>query len=194
MIRKPNNWEQVQEYAVREKLPVGAYVCKVKQVTLQQNDYGQVMCLLYDIVEGEHQGFYANDFAGQPNGGEKKWRGVMRIWIPQDDGSDKDEKTKRAFKGMVTSFENSNPGYRWNWDENSLVGKTVGIIYRNEEWEYNGRRGWTAKPLRCMSAAKVRSGDFTIPDDKPLRGDAYDTGYTAAPAGMTAVETDDLPF
>lgn len=192
MIQKPSNWENVQEYSVREKLPVGAYVCKVKQVAVQQNSYGNVLCLLYDIVEGDYQGFYNRDYQGQ-NGDAKKWRGVMRVWIPQDDGSDKDEKTKRAFKGMVTSFENSNPGYKWDWNENSLVGKTVGIIYRNEEWEYNGKTGWTAKPLRCMSAQKVRNGDFILPDDKPLRGDAYDTGSAAA-TGMTAVADPDLPF
>jgi hypothetical protein len=193
MIRKPNNWEQVQEYSVREKLPVGAYVCKVKQVNVAHFSTGDQLAILYDIAEGEHTGFYARDFQGQSND-QKKWRGVLRVWIPQDDGSDKDEATKRAFKGMVTSFENSNPGYKWDWNENSLVGKTVGIIYRNEEWEYNGKHGWTAKPLRCMSAAKVRSGDYTIPEDKPLRGDAHDTGYTSAPAGMTAVDDPDLPF
>lgn len=193
MIRKPNNWESVQEYTVREKLPVGAYVCKVKQVNVSHFSTGDQLAILYDIAEGEHTGFYARDFQGQSND-QKKWRGVLRIWLPSDDGSEKNEKTKRALKGMVTSFENSNPGYRWNWDETSLVGKTVGIIYREEEWEYNGKTGWTAKPLRCMSAQKVRDGDYTIPDKKPLRGDAYDSGYTAAPAGMTAVETDDLPF
>ncbi len=193
MIRKPNNWEQVQEYSVREKLPVGAYVCKVKQVNVAHFSTGDQLAILYDIAEGEHTSFYARDFQGQSND-QKKWRGVLRVWIPQDDGSDKDEATKRAFKGMVTSFENSNQGYKWDWNENSLVGKTVGIIYRNEEWEYNGKHGWTAKPLRCMSAAKVRSGDYTIPEDKPLRGDAHDTGYTSAPAGMTAVDDPDLPF
>lgn len=193
MIQKPSNWETVQEYTVREKLPVGAYVCKVKQVNVQQNSYGQVLCILYDIAEGEHAGFYQRDFAGQPAGAEKKWRGVMRVWIPTDDGSEKDERAKRGFKGMVTSFEESNPGYKWNWEETTLVGKTVGIIYRNEEWEYNGKSGWTAKPLRCMSAAKVRNGDYTLPDDKPLSGDARDTGYTSAPS-MTAVNDPDLPF
>jgi len=193
MIRKPNNWENVQEYSVREKLPVGAYVCKVKQVALQQNSTGQVMCILYDITEGDYQGFYARDYQGQ-NNDTKKWRGVLRMWLPKDDGTPNDENTKRKFKGMVTSFEESNPGYRWNWDENSLVGKTVGILYRNEQWEYNGKGGWAAKPLRCMSAQKVRNGDFTIPADKPLMGEARDTGYTAAPAGMTAVADPDLPF
>lgn len=194
MIRKPQNWENVQVMTDRAKLPVGAYVCKVKQVGIQRNDYGEQLAILFDITEGEHKDFYAREFQQNPNQ-DKKWKGVIRIWLPKDDGSDKDETTKRIFKGMVTSFEESNPGYKWNWDESTLVNKTVGILYRNEEWEYNGKRGWNAKPLRCMSAGKVRSGDFTLPQDKPLRGDAYDTGYNApANNGMMAVETPDLPF
>ena len=195
MIRKPQNWENVQVMTDRAKLPVGAYVCKVKQVGIQHNDSGDQLAILYDIVEGEHKDFYARDFQQNQNP-DKKWKGVIRIWLPKDDGSDKDETTKRIFKGMVTAFEDSNPGYKWNWDESTLVQKTIGILYRNEEWEYNSKSGWNAKPLRCMSAGKVRSGDFTLPQDKPLvrRGDAYDTGYTAAPAGAIAVETDELPF
>ena len=176
----------------RAKLPVGAYVCKVKQVGIQRNDYGEQLAILFDIAEGEHKDFYAREFQQNSNP-DKKWKGVIRVWLPKDDGSEKDERTKSLFKGMCTAFEDSNPGYKWNWDESSLVNKTVGILYRNEEWEYNGKSGWNAKPLRCMSAGKVRSGDFTLPKDKPLRGDAYDTGYNAALAMMT-VETSDLPF
>lgn len=191
MIRKPQNWENVQVMTDRAKLPVGAYVCKVKQVGIQQNAYGDQLAILFDIAEGEHKDFYAREFQ-QNNNPEKKWKGVIRVWLPKDDGSEKDEKTKSLFKGMVTAFEDSNPGYKWNWDESSLVNKTVGILYRDEEWAYNGKSGWNAKPLRCMSAGKVRSGDFTIPKPKSLPGDAYDTGYSA-PA-MVAVETSDLPF
>ena len=191
MIRKPQNWENVQVMTDRAKLPVGAYVCKVKQVGIQRNDYGEQLAILFDIAEGEHKDFYAREFQQNQNQ-DKKWKGVIRVWLPKDDGSEKDEKTKSLFKGMCTAFEDSNPGYKWNWDESSLVNKTVGILYRNEEWEYNGKSGWNAKPLRCMSAGKVRSGDYTLPKDKPLRGDAYDTGYSA-PA-MTPVQTDDLPF
>lgn len=193
MIRKPQNWENVQVMTDRAKLPVGAYVCKVKQVAQQQNAYGDQLAILFDIVEGEHTGFYAREFQQNSNP-DKTWKGVIRIWLPKDDGSDKDETTKRIFKGMVTSFEESNLGYKWNWDESSLVNKTVGILYRNEEWAYNGKRGWGARPLRCMSAGKVRSGDYTIPEDKSLRGDAYDTGSNAAAGGFTVVETSDLPF
>ena len=191
MIRKPQNWDNVQVMTDRAKLPVGAYVCKVKQVAQQENQYGSTLAILFDISEGEHKDFYSRDFQQNSNP-EKKWRGVIRVWLPKDDGSEKDETTKRLFKGMVTAFEDSNPGYKWDWDETKLVGKTIGILYRNEEWEYNGNRGWNVKPLRCMSAGKVRNGDFTLPKDKPLPGEAYDTGYSA-PA-MTPVVTDDLPF
>ena len=194
MIRKPMNWENVQAMTDRAKLPVGAYVCKVKQVGIQANQSGDQLAILYDIVEGEHKDFYARDFQQNTNP-EKKWRGVIRVWLPKDDGSERDETTKRLFKGMVTAFEDSNPGFHWNWDESQLVNKTIGILYRNEEWEYNGKSGWNVKPLRCMSAGKVRSGDYTLPKDKPLRGDAYDGSYQAQNnGGFIAVETPDLPF
>ena len=77
--------------------------------------------------------------------------------------------TKSSFKGMVTSFEKSNPGYQWNWDEASLSGKLVGILFRNEEWEWDGKSGWAVRPFRAISIDSVRSGDFTIPKDKPLK-------------------------
>ena len=62
MIRKPTNWNEVQEYADRQKLPLGAYVCKVKQVRIQDNSYGSQLCLLFDIIEGEFAHFFKKDF------------------------------------------------------------------------------------------------------------------------------------
>ena len=130
MIRKPNNWNEVQEFSDRQKLPLGAYVCKVKQVRIQDNSFGSQLCMLFDISEGEYAGYFQKDYNGN-TAQDKKWRGVLRVWVPNDDGSDKDEMTKRGFKGMVTAFEKSNPGYVWDWNENSLVNKQVGILFRN---------------------------------------------------------------
>lgn len=197
MIRKPQNWENVQVMTDKVKLPVGAYVCRVKQVAVQNNGYGDQLAILFDIVEGEHKDYFSRDYNGNQNA-DRKWRGVLRQWLPKDDGSDRDETTKRVFKGMVTAFENSNPGYSWNWDEMTLVGKTVGIMFRNEEWEYNGKRGWAARPFYCMSADKVRSGDYTMPDDKPLKNS--NSMSATAPmmdqaSGFQVVnESDDFPF
>lgn len=196
MIKKPQNWENVQEFSDREKLPLGAYVCKVKQVAVQNTSAGDVLAVLFDIVEGEHKDYFSKDFAANQNA-NKKWRGVLRQWLPKDDGSENDEMTKRSFKGMVTSFERSNPGYQWNWDEASLVGKTVGILFRNEEWSYEGKTGWAVKPFRAMSADTVRSGDYTLPQDKPLANKPAQqtSAHAYNPNAFTPVQVDDeLPF
>lgn len=206
MIKKPNNWNEVQEFTDRQKLPLGAYVCKVKQVAVQGvTGYGEQLCILFDIAEGEFSGYFNNDFKNNQNQ-DKKWKGVLRQWLPKDDGSEKDEWTKSSFKGMATAFEKSNPGYQFNWDETSLVGKFVGILFRNEEWEYEGKTGWAVKPFKAISIDSVRSGDFTLPKDKPKKNKAdaysgYNTNYGSATApgaygGFAELEEDDgeLPF
>lgn len=199
MITKPQNWENVQAMSDRVKLPLGAYVCKVLKATVETNQYGEQLLLGFDIVEGEYKDFYRKEFNANPNQ-DKKWKGILRLWLPKNNGDEKDEITKRILKGMVTAFEKTNPGYTFNWDEQSLVGKTVGILFRNEEWEYNGKSGWTVKPFRAMSADTVRSGDYTLPKDKPLAnkasmGDANDTAFIDQQTGYAQVNADDeLPF
>lgn len=202
MIRKPGNWNEVKEFSDRPKLPVGAYVCRVKKVVVQSTDYGDQLCILFDICEGAFKDFFQKDFEANTME-DKKWKGVLRQWLPKDDGSEKDEWTKSSFKGMITSFEKSNPGYLFDWNEASLVGKLVGILFRNEEWDYDGKTGWAVRPFRALSIDSVRSGDFTIPKDKPLKR-ANDYGYTSpAPAAYPESfsefaplpgESDDLPF
>ena len=194
MIRKPNNWNEVQEFSDRQKLPLGAYVCKVKQAKVVDNNYGSQLALLFDITEGEYAGFFQKDYAGNTNQ-DKKWRGLLRAWLPKDDGSERDEMTKRSFKGMVTAFENSNPGYQWDWNENSLTGKTIGILFRNEEWEYNGKSGWAVRPFRAISADTVRSEEYTLPKDKPLNNKQNAApGHPNPNNGYVEVTEEDLPF
>jgi hypothetical protein len=198
MIKKPMNWENVQEIGERKALPLGAYVCKVKQVRVQDNSYGSQLALLFDIAEGEHAGFYNRDFTANtdPN---KKWKGLLRVWLPKDDGSEKDEITKRVFKGFITAFERSNPGYTAfvgdSMNENSLAGKTIGIMYRNEEWSYEGKQGWAVRPFKAISADTVREGNYTLPKDKSLSNKASTTVPPAnVPAGYTEVDTEELPW
>ena len=175
MIKRPDNWNEVKAFADRPRLPLGAYVCRVKKALVQSTDYGDRLCILFDIAEGDFEGHFTEEFKANQNPG-KKYKGVLRQWLPRNDGSEKDEWTKSSFKGMVTAFEESNPGYVWNWEEASLAGKLVGIVFRNEEWEYNGKHGWAVRPFRASAAGSVRSGEFTLPKDKPLKSKS---GYTA---------------
>ena len=196
MIKRPNNWDNVQIFSDRPKLPVGAYVCRIKKASVQNNGYGDKLCVLFDIEDGEYSGYFSEEFKANQRE-DKKWKGVLRQFIPKDDGSDKDEWTKSAFKGLITSIENSNRGYTWNWDETTLSGKLVGIIFRNEEWEYNGKTGWAVRPFRATSVDTVQDGTYTIPADKPLKKKTDDchTDPAEIPAFQTLNDDDsDLPF
>lgn len=210
MIQKPRNWENVQAFSDRQKLPLSAYVCVIKQCAVQNNSYGDQLCVLFDISSGDWAGYYDEDFKSNQRE-DKKWKGVLRLWLPKDDGSDKDEWTKSIFKGFVTAVEESNRGYKWDWNEKSLAKKEIGILFRNEEWEYEGKTGWAVRPFRAISVDSVEDGSYTLPKDKPLKNKGADTygGYSApAPAAgynnpypvpdsdFTVIEDEDaeLPF
>lgn len=204
MIKQPTNWNEVQEFTDRPKLPLDAYVCKIINAQVQGNEYGEQLCIVFDIAEGAQAGFYKKEFAANTME-NKKYKGVLRIFLPKNDGSEKDEWTKSILKGLVTSVEKSNPGYKWNWNEQSLIGRMIGIMFRNEEWEFNEKTGWAVRPFRAMSVDTVRSGDYTLPKDKPLKnkssssfGESYDSFASVPGSSSDFAMLDDedaqLPF
>lgn len=189
---KPYNGYKAERKSTRALLPAGGYVAKILEAKEVTYDWGSMLQLSFDIVEGEHKDFFAKDYKSQ-TGEDKKWRGVFRLSVPKDDGSEKDEWTKRGFNDAMACIEQSNPGYQWNWDEKSLVGKLAGVIYRNREWEMNGRSGWTTEAGRITDANDIRSGTFKPLEDKPLE---KKNGAYAMPAQNNWVTADnsDLPF
>lgn len=202
MITRPNNWDNVQAFSDRQKLPVGAYVCYIKQAVVQENSHGNQLCVLFDISAGEYAGYYDDDFK-RCQREDKKWKGVLRLWLPKEDGSDKDEWTKSILKGFIAAVEESNRGYTWNWDERTLAKKEIGILFRNEEWEYEGKTGWATRPFRAISVDSVEDGSYTIPKDRPLKNKptpvqvpTYDNYSVPGASDFTMLENDDeqLPF
>ena len=71
----------------REILPAGGYVCEIKSAKEEEFDWGSRLALAIDVVEGEYAGFFKKDFDGNDRE-DKKWRGIYRISIPKDDGSE----------------------------------------------------------------------------------------------------------
>ena len=106
-------------------------------------------------------------------------------------------------KGFIAAVEESNRGYTWNWDERTLAKKEIGILFRNEEWEYEGKTGWATRPFRAISVDSVEDGSYTIPNDRPLKNKpapvqtpAYDNYPVPGASDFTMLENDDaqLPF
>lgn len=163
-----NGYKAQKQGGAREILPAGGYVAKILNAEEKRYDWGDVLLISFDISEGERTGFFNKDYQENANE-DKKWRGTYRLPIPKDDGSERDGWTKNTFGGAMWAIEESNPGYAWDWDEKTLKGKTVGVLFRNKEWEMNGNTGWTTECCKLESADDIRNGKFRMPKDKPLK-------------------------
>lgn len=195
-MQQINGWEKVKAAQDFIPLPAGGYIVDIKKAEVKAyptRDGGNIekFEIIIDIAEGDFTKFYENDYKSQTSE-DKKWKGVLRLYMPKDDGSEKDEWTKSRFKATTEAIEDSNPGYHWDWNEAALKGKKVGCLFRNEEWDYNGKHGWKAQPFKFISVDKIRSGKFTVPKDKPL---AVGSSTSTSPANTNAsIDDEDLPF
>lgn len=170
----------------RETLPAGGYAAKVLDAQELEYDWGNVLLISFDIIEGEYQDFFRRDYNAQTQE-DKKWRGTLRLRVPKDDGSESDKWSKRAFNNAMWAVEESNFGYHWDWNETGLKGKIIGVLYRKKQWEMNGNNGWTTECCALDSVDNIRKGKFKIPKDKPLKTKTKTDDFTE-------VDDGDLPF
>ena len=189
-----NNYEETKTIMERPVLPAGAYpiVIKAAEEKNYQSSSGDSFSKLeisFEICDGEFKDFFAEDYRAQMQE-DKRWKGVLRQYIPKDDSSEKDEWTKRSFKTLITAIEESNPQFHWDWDEKKLKGLKAACLFRNEEWEFNGRSGWKAQPFKFISMEQFTSGEYKLPADKPLKDKPKASGFEA----IDSVSDEDLPF
>ena len=195
-MKKFNNWENVKAASEFVPLPAGGYIvelknAKVKEYKNQNGDAFERFEIAIDIADGEFKDYYANDYCNQTNE-DKKWKGVLRLYMPKEDGSEQDEWTKSRFKSFIEAVEDSNPGFHWDWDESKLRGKKIGCLFRLEEWEYNGKTGKKAQPFKAVSVEKIKSGNFKIPKEKLLEKNA--SAPTAPTPEFRDIPDEDVPF
>jgi len=120
--------------------PEGCYIAEVQGVKtdMSYDKSHEVIVLMLEITEGEYAGQYHKVFEEQRNsfGDSVKYRGTFRLTppIPGDE-----EWVRAKFEGMLWCIQESNPGYAWDWDEQKLNGKKVGINIRKSF--YTGQDG-----------------------------------------------------
>lgn len=195
-MRAINNWNDIKASTDFTTLPAGGYVCKIQGAKIRtfdgRNGSFERLEVAVDIIEGEYKNYFRRDFDSQ-NTEDKKWRGVLRLYVPSSDGSDQDNWSAAKLKRFVNNVEDSNPGYHWDWEESKLKGKLVGLTFRREEWEYNGKTGWKTNPFQAYTVEDIRQNKFQLPKEKPLKK----AGPAPMPSFENAVEMegdDDLLF
>ena len=161
-------------------LPSGAYICEIKGAKDTVSGSGRKqLVLLLDIAEGEYKGYYQSRYRqdSEHNGTSAKWKGVFRQGY-------EGEKSLAYFRGMITSIEKSNPGYKWDWNEDGLKGKRVGVIFGREQFRgADGELHWCTKPLFIRSIDALKNA--RVPNDKY----ADDAPAWGAPSGQNSYQT-----
>lgn len=163
-MRKPRNYDSAEKYTEGKKLPAGGYICKIINVKEQTSKAGNEMLVLaFDIAEGEYANYYKEAYERNTSE-DKKWRGNYYMMVPEED-VEKDNWKLRAFKTNITKFEESNPGYHFDWEHpERLNGLKIGMLFNEQEYiANNGSNKFATKPKTLELVETIQSGDFEVP-------------------------------
>ena len=166
-------------YTGSAQLEPGAYVCNIINVQYQEGKDGNsdLINILFDVYEGDQKGFFKKQYEASTDE-NKKWKGRHGIWVPSDDGSEKDGWTKNAFAKWTNGFEDSNAGYKWDWEEDKWKGKLIGIVFRRCGKVIDGKPVEFTEVAFPCSADEVRKGTVKAAKFKAYSG--YDEAKNAA--------------
>ena len=208
-------YDEVKVNNFPERLKLGGHICKVLEVKTESftspkdgKTYEQLI-IKFDIESPDEQaGFYANKFSedASKDALNAKWKGFHRISIPTDSS---EEFIKSRFKAFTTSVEESNPGYKWNWEENTLIGKVFGGVFAFEEFTNQEGKTITMSRIRYVKSTdkifeveipkvKMADGTYMEYDDyvemKKAERANSENSVANATSDAGTMSGDDLPF
>jgi hypothetical protein len=185
-MKQINDFENVKAASGEFSRPTaGGYVVEllmVKDVPLNENTgKGDYLKIDYDICQGEFAGYYTKQ--------NERWGGD---WFANFIRSYK-ETAAGMFKHFINCVEESNTGYKWAWDEQSLVHKYVGVVLGEEEYEKrDGSIGVKLVVKDIKTVEQIKNGDFKVPNIKKV--ERVEKRTDTATAFEEIVTDDDLPF
>lgn len=136
-------------------ITAGGYVCRITGV--KDYEQKQYLEIEYDIAEGNSRGYYLNLFQKFGFWGARFIQSYKQTAV-------------QYFKAFIDAVEKSNNRYCFEFDENTLVGKYIGLVLGEEE--YKGSNGQIKKRLYVHSIKtinEIREGKFKVPDFKQYK-------------------------
>ena len=178
---KALNLNEVQEAQEFEQVKPCGYVCEITSV--EDVPAKEYLKIEFDIAAGKLTGYYRNRY------------NTSGFWLGNLIRSYK-TKALPFFKGFVTAVEKSNPGYKWDNNENSLIGKKVGLVIAEEEYEAKDGnvkiRNYVASVHEIQ---KIINNDFKVPELKKLAGNTAPAPAQTAPlADFEEIAAGPVPF
>jgi len=175
-----------------KRLVGGGYNIKIVKCTEKEDkEYYDVV---YDIAEGEYQDMFSTDYYADD--ADKDFRHHFIISYKNGNLSN--------VKRLIEVVEQSNPGFNWSGLDTELVGKIIGVVLQEEEYERNdGEVGvGISNFVTLKSTDEINAGDYKVPKIKKLRGGRtvqaepvrVGAGQTTGASVFASVKDDDVPF
>lgn len=190
-MEMPKDYETAQVIGGAKKLPPNGYVCVVKKAEERNNKNGKPMLVVaFEIYDGEYKGFFSEKFEKKKDfaapGEQVKWPNDGMLYL---NVYDKEGNTAKGFKTFCEALKDSGANIVWGQGFcQSITGKLFGALFRRREEQFDGKVFWSCKAFNYISVERIQKGDFSIPEDEPLRSQDFD-----AP-GFSALDESDVPF
>jgi hypothetical protein len=200
-MNKPTNYDTTKPQQLIGRPRKGYYVFQIlhAEETMTKAKEGQasrpMLVLHLDIAEGAHAGYFMDKWRKDKkyNGDKAFYRAIHRCVVDNVE----------RFKADMLSIEKSNPGFKWDWDEATLIGKQVGGAIG--EYEYHSHKNnctmIDTEYRFLVPVPQVRSGELDPPALRKLKqGNFTDQGWSGDDgdlpeyAGDPGVSEEDLPF
>lgn len=179
-------------------LPIGAYECVIMDARVNHNEQSgkDTFKVSVDIASGEFKDYFRNMYENDTRI-DRKWNNNAVKYLSYTGDN------VAYFKGFITTVENSNANYKWDWDETKLKGKKVCGVFQYEEYEkQDGTKGIKVRLNKFRSLDKL--GKIEVSDSVKLLDGSYVEyeEYTNSLAdkakdlfgSSVEISSDDLPF
>lgn len=194
-FEKPQGYDEVEvnngDYTPIELGGHKLVVKKIEEISKEGYSYLKVS---FDTAPDDVQPAYYTQQWKNDTRDNKKWGGVATIFP-----TDREGKTSKTFKQFCTSIEKSNNSkIQWGAGfEASIVGKTIGGIFGEEEYLNSNNEVKTARKLFWWRSTEGIK-DAKIPEKRVLENNASNNNYPVDSDGFMNIpdglEDDGLPF
>ena len=202
-MKKIENWNEIEAKGMDDfkALPIGAYECKIINAVENHNEQSgkTTLKVMVDIAKGEYKDYFKKRYDSN-TAIDRKWDNNATKYLAFEG-----ENTS-FFKGFITIVENSNVGYKWNWEESTLRDKKIVGVFQYEEYEkQDGTRGIKVrltkfrsleklKEIEVSDSIKMLDGSYVTYDDYMERKENLSSKINDLFGEVPEVNSEDLPF
>jgi len=194
-MRKPNNYESVQAGGDFTPVELGGHKIVIKGVQEKKTRTDKdMLVVMFDFATGDKQAGYFMDAFKNDLRPDKNWPNAGTQYIVMEDN---EGNCTKSFKQFITCLENSNVGFKVDWNKTveQFKGRLIGGVYGSVEEEYNGEVKKRNKLRWFCDVSKYQ--DAAIPNPKTL---SVSTSVSPSQASMqtdgfsTVEDSEPLPF